>query len=78
MGLAVAVVSFAVGGTGVARFAFPAFDQWAQGKEFAFGGAVVPTVALAFVAAPILSRAWHATVSARDTRCLSRGPGLPE
>jgi len=68
MGLAVALVSFAVGGMGIARFASPAFEQWGEGKELAFGVAVVLTVALAFAAGLALARSEQGTASARGLR----------
>lgn len=56
MGLAVASVSLLVAGIGAAKLASPSFDQWAAGRELAFGGAVVAVIATSFCAALILAR----------------------
>jgi high-affinity nickel-transport protein len=56
MGLAVALLSFAVGALGVARLGSPAFAAWGEQRELAFGAAVVFTVLLAFGCGSVLAR----------------------
>lgn len=56
MSLVVAGVSLLVAAFGVAKLALPALDAWSEGKELAFGAAVVAVVAASFFAAIRLSR----------------------
>lgn len=56
MGLVVAGVSLLVAAFGLARLAWPAVDAWSEGKELAFGLALVAIVALSFVMAVRLTR----------------------
>ncbi len=56
MGVAVSVLSLGVAGFGLAKWTLPAVDAWSEGKELAFGLAVMLTIALAFVAALLLAR----------------------
>ena len=48
MACTVAAVSLAVGVFNIAKLLVPAVDAWAEGRELAFGAAVVATVLLAF------------------------------
>ena len=56
MSLAVSGVSLLVAAFGAAKLALPAVDAWSEGKEIAFGFAVVATIALSFVTARHLAR----------------------
>lgn len=56
MGLVVSGISLLVAAFGLARLASPAIDAWSEGRELAFGLALVAVVALSFVAAMRLSR----------------------
>lgn len=56
MGLAVALLSFAVGAMGMARLGSPTFAAWGEGRELGFGVTVLLTVLLAFVAGSVLAR----------------------
>jgi high-affinity nickel-transport protein len=56
MGLAVATVSLLVAGLGAAKLASPVIDQWAEGRELAFGGLVVALIASSFAAAVLMAR----------------------
>jgi high-affinity nickel-transport protein len=56
MSLAVSTVSLLVAGLGAAKLASPAFDQWTEGREVAFGGLVVAVIATSFVAAVLMAR----------------------
>lgn len=49
MSLAVGGVSLLVAGFAFAKLALPAVDEWAQGKEFAFGLAVVAVILLSYL-----------------------------
>jgi high-affinity nickel-transport protein len=56
MSLAVSAVSLLVAAFGAAKLASPAFDQWAEGRELAFGALVVAIIATSFVAAVLMAR----------------------
>jgi high-affinity nickel-transport protein len=56
MGIAVSLLSLAVAALGVAKWTLPAVEAWSDGKELAFGIAVVLTIALSFIAALRLAR----------------------
>jgi high-affinity nickel-transport protein len=56
MGLAVSTVSLLVAALGAAKLASPAFDQWAEGRDLAFGGLVVAVIATSFMAAVVMAR----------------------
>jgi hypothetical protein len=56
MSLAVSTVSLLVAALGAAKLASPSFDQWADGREIAFGGLVVGVIATSFVIALLLAR----------------------
>lgn len=64
MGLAIAGLSLAVAGYGVARFFSPAIAGWGDGRELALGFAVLLAVAASYFAARIHARA--PAVGARD------------
>lgn len=51
MGLVVGSVSLLVAGFSLARMGLPALDAWSEGKELAFGAAVVCAVAASFLLA---------------------------
>jgi high-affinity nickel-transport protein len=55
LGLAVALVSYAVGAMGLARLASPGFAAWGEGRELAFGSAAVLLVLCGFLAGALLS-----------------------
>jgi high-affinity nickel-transport protein len=57
MGLAVGSVSLLVAAMGAARLLAPAFAEWTEGRELAFGGAVVAAVVASFVLGRALARA---------------------
>jgi high-affinity nickel-transport protein len=56
MSLAVSTVSLLVAALGAAKLALPAVDQWAEGRELAFGGFVVAAIATSFIAAVLMAR----------------------
>lgn len=56
MSLAVSAVSLLVAAIGTAKLVSPAFDQWADGREMAFGALVVGVIASSFVAAVLMAR----------------------
>jgi len=56
MGLAVSAVSLLVAALGTAKLASPAFEQWADGRDMAFGGLVVGVIATSFLAAALMAR----------------------
>jgi high-affinity nickel-transport protein len=56
MGLAVGVSSLAVAALGVGRYLAPAFAAWSEGRELAFGGAVVAVVCAGFLGGRWLAR----------------------
>ena len=56
MALTVAGISLAVGSFTVAKLLFPAVDEWAEGREVLFGGAVVVGVLTAFVVGMVAAR----------------------
>lgn len=56
MGLVVSGVSLLVAAFGLAKLASPAIDAWSEGKELAFGMALVAIVAASFVGAVRLTR----------------------
>lgn len=56
MGTAVSLLSLAVAALGAAKWSLPAVAAWSEGKEFAFGFAVVLTIGLSFAAAVRLAR----------------------
>ena len=64
MALSVAGISLAVGVFTVAKIVVPAVDAWAEGRELAFGAAVVAVVMLAFVTGTFAARR-RALASAR-------------
>jgi nickel/cobalt transporter (NiCoT) family protein len=56
MSLAVSAVSLLVAALGTAKLVSPAFDQWADGREVAFGVLVVAVIATSFLAAVLMAR----------------------
>jgi high-affinity nickel-transport protein len=56
MGLVVGSVSLLVAAFGAAKLLLPAVEAWSEGKELAFGGALVAIIALSFLAAIRLAR----------------------
>jgi len=56
MGLAVSAVSLLVAALGAAKLASPSLEQWAEGRELAFGALVVAVIATSFVAAVLMAR----------------------
>lgn len=56
MGLAVSGVSLLVAAFGLAKLASPTIDAWSEGKELAFGFALVTIVAFSFIFALRLTR----------------------
>lgn len=56
MGLVVSGISLLVAAFGLAKLASPAIDAWSEGKELAFGFALVTIIALSFVLALRLTR----------------------
>lgn len=56
MGLVVSGISLLVAAFGLAKLASPAIDAWSEGKELAFGLALVTIVACSFVLALRLTR----------------------
>lgn len=56
MGLVVAGASLLVAGFGAAKLLVPAVDAWSEGKELAFGTALVAIIALSYLAATRLAR----------------------
>lgn len=56
MGLAVSAVSLLVAALGAAKLASPALEQWAEGRELAFGAFVVAVIATSFGVAVLLAR----------------------
>jgi high-affinity nickel-transport protein len=56
MGLVVSGVSLLVAAFGLAKLLSPAIDAWSEGKELAFGFALVTIIALSFVLALRLTR----------------------
>lgn len=55
MGSAVAGVSLLVAGLGISRLLSPAFEAWSDGKELAFGGALVLVLAASYLLARALA-----------------------
>ncbi|MEP7183286.1 MAG: nickel transporter [Betaproteobacteria bacterium] len=64
MALGVAAISLAVGLFTMTKLLLPAVDEWADGREIAFGAVVVAGVIVAFVAAMAVARR-HAPAAAR-------------
>ena len=60
MGWAVAGASFLVAGFGLLKLSSPAIGAWSEGKELAFGAALVAVLAGSFLLAIVLAR-WRAT-----------------
>lgn len=56
MSLAVSAVSLLVAALGTAKLVSPAFEQWADGRDVAFGGLVVAVIATSFFAAVLMAR----------------------
>ena len=56
MGLAVSGISLLVAAFGAAKLLSPTVDAWSEGKELAFGFALVAIIALSFVTAVRLTR----------------------
>ncbi|MDR2837331.1 MAG: nickel transporter [Azonexus sp.] len=56
MGLVVSGVSLLVAAFGAAKLLSPAIDAWSDGKELAFGAALVAVIALSFIMAVRLTR----------------------
>jgi len=56
MGLAVSTVSLLVAALGTAKLASPVFEQWADGRDMAFGGLVVAVIGTSFLAAALMAR----------------------
>lgn len=56
MGLVVSGISLLVAAFGAAKLLSPAIDAWSEGKELAFGLALVSIIALSFLAALRLTR----------------------
>jgi high-affinity nickel-transport protein len=56
MGLAVGSVSLLVAMLGAARLLAPAFAEWTEGRELAFGAGVVAVVVASFVIGRALAR----------------------
>lgn len=56
MSLVVAGVSLLVAAFGVAKLSLPAVEAWSEGKELAFGAAVVAVIATSFLVAVRLAR----------------------
>jgi high-affinity nickel-transport protein len=56
MGLVVATLSLAVAGFSLAKWSLPAIDAWSEGKDLAFGMAVISVVAASFLLAMWLAR----------------------
>ncbi|MEX8517406.1 MAG: nickel transporter [Leptothrix sp. (in: b-proteobacteria)] len=56
MGAAVAGVSLLVAGVGVARWASPAFESWADGRELAFGAVVLLVILAGYGLARLIAR----------------------
>ena len=55
MGLAVSAVSLLVAALGAAKLASPALEQWAEGRELAFGAFVVAVIATSFAVAVVMA-----------------------
>lgn len=56
MGLAVAGVSLLVAALGIARWASPAFEDWTEGRELAFGLMVLAVVSAGYLLALVWAR----------------------
>ncbi len=56
MGLVVSAISLLVAAFGLARLLSPAVDAWGDGKELAFGAALMLTIAVSFGFAVLLGR----------------------
>jgi high-affinity nickel-transport protein len=56
MGLAVGAISLLVAAFGAAKLVSPAVDAWSEGKELAFGIALVAVIAVSFLGAVRLTR----------------------
>ncbi len=67
MALAVAGISLTVGLFTVTKIVVPAVDAWAEGRELAFGAAVVGCVLLAFGSGMLAARRSQGSVTAPDT-----------
>jgi high-affinity nickel-transport protein len=65
MGLAVAALSLAVGGFGLASYLFPAVADYGSGREFGFGVLFVAAMALSFLVALGLARKESALAAER-------------
>jgi high-affinity nickel-transport protein len=61
MGLAVGAISLLVAAFGAAKLVSPAVDAWSEGKELAFGIALVAVIAVSFLGAVRLTRRREAT-----------------
>jgi nickel/cobalt transporter (NiCoT) family protein len=64
MGLAVGGVSLLVALLGTARLVAPAFAAWSEGRELAFGAAVIGIVTASFIAGRALARRGEAALQA--------------
>ncbi len=56
MGLVVSLLSLAVAGLGIAKWTWPAVDDWSEGKELVFGLVLVGLVGLSFLYSMWLAR----------------------
>lgn len=56
MGLVVATLSLVVAGFSLAKWSLPAIDAWSEGKDLAFGMAVISVIAASFLFAMWLAR----------------------
>lgn len=68
MSLAVSTVSLLVAGFGALKLAAPAIDAWSDGKELAFGAAVIALIAASYLAARRLALRTAVAPGATDTR----------
>ena len=65
MGLAVALISFAVAGFGLARWLHADVGTWYHGKELVVGAGVIVLLSLSFVAARALAPQASTPISSR-------------
>lgn len=56
MGLVVAILSLAVAAFSLAKWSLPGLDAWSEGKELAFGMAVISVIAASFLLAMWVAR----------------------
>jgi len=68
MSLAVSAVSLLVAGFGALKLAAPAIDAWSDGKDLAFGAAVIVLIAASYLAARQLAQRASAAHGATDAR----------